>query len=341
MTSPVHWSVSKWHLPQTPGLGAPGPAEEGDRDMGDADGTERATPLEEAQTPPTNRLKGFVAASQKATSQANNGAGGRKTWVLQAGGPPGLVSSPSSVGGHLAERHHGGGGGLPVLQVCWEEPEDLVIRILEVYVPMKIQLRQEEVWASQFQRNKACIGTQRMYRLDAPHSTEPQNTCFASLKKCLLTYFWPATAVTVAVVMGGYSLVPWSGVRSVVSAPPRTLAFGSASLAAPPPGANGTQGGGATQLPDEVLGVAQPVIQGPHRLLRDLLDPVVDHIAAPIDLHLHHRRLAQARHQLGVDRVDGLQRGQREGDPFVANCPEPLTVRRRCGSSMGPTPGGQ
>ena len=55
----------------TPGLGAPGPAEEGDRDMGDADGTERATPPEEAQTPPTKRLKGFVAASQKATSQAN------------------------------------------------------------------------------------------------------------------------------------------------------------------------------------------------------------------------------------------------------------------------------
>ena len=55
----------------TPGLGAPGPAEEGDRDMEDADGAERATPPEEAQTPPTKRLKGFVAASQKATSQAN------------------------------------------------------------------------------------------------------------------------------------------------------------------------------------------------------------------------------------------------------------------------------
>ena len=104
----------------TDGLGAPGPAEEGDKDMGDADGTERATPPEEAQTPPTKRLKGFVAASQKATSQANS-AGGRKTRVLQAGGPPRPVSSPSSVGGHLAERHHGGGG-LPVSQVCWEEP---------------------------------------------------------------------------------------------------------------------------------------------------------------------------------------------------------------------------
>ena len=47
--------------------------------------------------------------------------------------------------------------------------EDLVVRILEAYVPMKIQIRQEEVWASQFQRNKACIGTQRMHRLDAGH----------------------------------------------------------------------------------------------------------------------------------------------------------------------------
>ena len=36
----------------TPGLGAPGPAEAGDNDMGDADSTEQATPPEEAQTPP-------------------------------------------------------------------------------------------------------------------------------------------------------------------------------------------------------------------------------------------------------------------------------------------------
>ena len=55
----------------TSGLGAPGPAEEDDKDMEDAGGTERATLPEEAQTPPTKRLKGFVAASQKATSQVN------------------------------------------------------------------------------------------------------------------------------------------------------------------------------------------------------------------------------------------------------------------------------
>ena len=55
----------------TSGLGAPGPAEEDDKDMEDADVTERATPPEEAQTPPTKRLKGFVAASQKTTAQVN------------------------------------------------------------------------------------------------------------------------------------------------------------------------------------------------------------------------------------------------------------------------------
>ena len=55
----------------TSGLGAPGPAEEEDKDMEDADVTERATPPEEAQTPPTKRLRGFVAASQKTTAHVN------------------------------------------------------------------------------------------------------------------------------------------------------------------------------------------------------------------------------------------------------------------------------
>ena len=53
----------------TSGLGAPGPAEEEDKDMEDADVTERATPPEEAQTPPTKRLRGFVAASQSSCEQ--------------------------------------------------------------------------------------------------------------------------------------------------------------------------------------------------------------------------------------------------------------------------------
>ena len=46
----------------TPGLGAPGPAEDEDKEMGDAVTTERATP-------PTKRLKGFVAASQKTVNK--------------------------------------------------------------------------------------------------------------------------------------------------------------------------------------------------------------------------------------------------------------------------------
>ena len=46
------------------GLGASGPAEEEDKDMEDADATERATP-------PTKRLKGFVAACQKSTAHVN------------------------------------------------------------------------------------------------------------------------------------------------------------------------------------------------------------------------------------------------------------------------------
>ena len=41
----------------------------------------------------------------------------------------------------------------------------------------------------------------------------------------------------------GYRLVPWSGVRSVVSAPARILALGSDSLAAPPPGPKAIKGG--------------------------------------------------------------------------------------------------
>ena len=154
----------------TSGLGAPGPAEEDDKDMEDADVTERATPPEEAQTPPTKRLRGFVAASQKTTAHVNKPVSlvpveGR---LFQAGGPPRPFPGPSGIGGHFAEGRHGGGGGLPF--VGKNLTEDLVICILEAYVPMKIQIRQEEVWASQFQRNKACIGTQRMHRLDAGHS---------------------------------------------------------------------------------------------------------------------------------------------------------------------------
>ena len=145
----------------TPGLGAPGPAEEGDRDMGDADGTERATPPEEAQTPPTKRLKGFVAASQKATSQD------KPVTLVPVDGKPGYFKLvdlpdlfpvlPASAATLLRDIKVEEVVSLFYKFVGKNLTEDLVIRILEVYVPMKIQLRQEEVWASQFQRNKACI----------------------------------------------------------------------------------------------------------------------------------------------------------------------------------------
>ena len=93
------------------------------------------------------------------------GAGGGPSWLLQVGGPPRPLPGPSGIGGRVAEGRHGGRGGLHKF-VGKNLTEDLVIRILEAYVPMKIQIRQEEVWASQFQRNKA----QRMHRLDAGHS---------------------------------------------------------------------------------------------------------------------------------------------------------------------------
>ena len=130
--------------------------------MGDADGTERATPPEEAQTPPTKRLKGFVAASQKATSQAN------KPVTLVPDLPDLFPVLPAAT--LLRDITVEEAVSLFYKFVGKNLTEDLVIRILEAYVPMKIQLRQDEVWASQFQRNKACIGTQRMYRLDAGHS---------------------------------------------------------------------------------------------------------------------------------------------------------------------------
>ena len=119
MTSPVHWSVSKWHLPHrlpawVPlGHGGCGRHGAGHTTGGGADATHEDT---------EGLCGGFSEGYVSGQQTCHLGAGGRKTWVLQAGGPPGLVSSPSSVGGHLAERHHGGGGGLPVLQVCWEEP---------------------------------------------------------------------------------------------------------------------------------------------------------------------------------------------------------------------------
>ena len=159
----------------TSGLGAPGPAEEEDKDMVDADVTERATPLEEAQTPPTKRLKGFVAASQKTTAHVNKPVSlvpveGRPGYFKLVDLPDLFPVLPASAATLLRDVTVEEAVSLFHKFVGKNLTEDLVIRILEAYVPMKIQIRQEEVWASQFQRNKACIGTQRMHRLDAGHS---------------------------------------------------------------------------------------------------------------------------------------------------------------------------
>ena len=156
----------------TSGLGAPGPAEEDDMDMEDADVTERATPPEEAQTPPTKRLRGFVAASQKTTAHVNKPVSlvpveGRPGYFKLVDLPDLFPVLPASAATLLRDVTVEEAVSLFHKFVGKNLTEDLVIRILEAYVPTKIQIRQEEVWASQFQRNKACIGTQRMHRLDA------------------------------------------------------------------------------------------------------------------------------------------------------------------------------
>ena len=152
----------------TSGLGAPGPAEEEDKDMEDADATERATP-------PTKRLKGFVAASQKTTAHVNKPVSlvpveGRPGYFKLVDLPDLFPVLPASAATLLRDVTVEEAVSLFHKFVGKNLTEDLVIRILEAYVPMKIQIRQEEVWASQFQRNKACVGTQRMHRLDAGHS---------------------------------------------------------------------------------------------------------------------------------------------------------------------------
>ena len=137
----------------TSGLGAPGPAEEEDKDMEDA----------------------FVAASQKTTAQVNKPVSlvpveGRPGYFKLVDLPDLFPVLPASAATLLRDVTVEEAVSLFHKFVGKNLTEDLVIRILEAYVPMKIQIRQEEVWASQFQRNKACIGTQRMHRLDAGHS---------------------------------------------------------------------------------------------------------------------------------------------------------------------------
>ena len=144
----------------TPGLGAPGPAEDEDKEMSDAVTTERATP-------PTKRLKGFVAA-QQTTAPVNKPVSlvpvdGRPGYFKLVDLPDLFPVLPASAATLLRDVTVEEAVSLFHKFVGKNLTEDLVVRILEAYVPMKIQIRQEEVWASQFQRT----GTQRMHRLDA------------------------------------------------------------------------------------------------------------------------------------------------------------------------------
>ena len=157
-----------WPSPHRLPAWVPGPAEDEDKEMSDAVTTERATP-------PTKRLKGFVAASQKTTAPLNKPVSlvpvdGRPGYFKLVDLPDLFPVLPASAATLLRDVTVEEAVSLFHKFVGKNLTEDLVVRILEAYVPMKIQIRQEEVWASQFQRNKACIGTQRMHRLDAGHS---------------------------------------------------------------------------------------------------------------------------------------------------------------------------
>ena len=141
------------------------PTEDEDKEMSDAVTTERATP-------PTKRLKGFVAASQQTTAPVNKPVSlvpvdGRPGYFKLVDLPDLFPVLPASAATLLRDVTVEEAVSLFHKFVGKNLTEDLVVRILEAYVPMKIQIRQEEVWASQFQRNKACIGTQR---IDAGHS---------------------------------------------------------------------------------------------------------------------------------------------------------------------------
>ena len=133
----------------TPGLGASGPAEDEDKEMSDAVTTERATP-------PTTRLKGFAAPINKPVSLVP--VDGRPGYFKLVDLPDLFPVLPASAATLLRDVTVEEAVSLFHKFVGKNLTEDLVVRILEAYVPMKIQIRQEEVWASQFQRNKACIG---------------------------------------------------------------------------------------------------------------------------------------------------------------------------------------
>ena len=157
----------------TPGLGASGPAEDEDKEMSDAVTTERASP-------PTRRLKGFVAASQKTTAPVNKPVSlvpvdGRPGYFKLVDLPDLFPVLPASAATLLRDVTVEEAVSLFHKFVGKNLTEDLVVRILEAYVPMKIQIRQEEVWASQFQRNKDALAPSRC--TDSMPPTRTTNSC--------------------------------------------------------------------------------------------------------------------------------------------------------------------
>ena len=124
-------------------------------DMGDA------VPSDEA--PQAKKMKGFVAAS-KPSHAVENKLVTLEPVVSKAGYfkvvdlPDAFPLLPASAAALLRDTTVLEMGALFHKFVGKGLTEDLVLRILEAYVPMKIQLRQEEVWRSQFQQNKVGIG---------------------------------------------------------------------------------------------------------------------------------------------------------------------------------------
>ena len=146
----------------TSGLGAPGPAEEEDKDM---DVTERAKKGTDTTHEEAEGFRGGFPEDHVNKPVSLVLVEGRPGYFKLVDLPdlfPVLPASAATLLRAVSLFHKFVGKNLT---------EDLVIRILEAYVPMKIQIRQEEVWASQFQRNKACIGTQQMHRLDGSAQT--------------------------------------------------------------------------------------------------------------------------------------------------------------------------
>ena len=100
--------------------------------------TVRSGPHNRRRRRPTKRLKGFVAASQKATSQANKPVDGKPGYFKLVDLPDLFPVLPASAATLLRDITVEEAVSLFHEFVGKNLTEDLVIRILEAYVPMKI-----------------------------------------------------------------------------------------------------------------------------------------------------------------------------------------------------------